>query len=272
MTTSIGFIGAGQMARALAQGFVQAGHFRGADICLSDPVAAARDGFTSAVPGARPAANAAEVVEGADLVVLAVKPQHVDQVGRELQQAIVTRPLFVSILAGVTVGRLSAALGTDRIVRVMPNTPCLIGVGAAGFCCSASVRAEEKELVRKLLSSIGLAFEVGEHLLDAVTGLSGSGPAFIYQVIEALSDGGVRVGLPRDVATRLAAQTVRGAAEMVLQTGEHPATLKDKVTSPGGTTIAGIQALEEGALRATLIRAVVAATERSRQLGQADAS
>ena len=148
----------------------------------------------------------------------------------------------------------------------MPNTPCLVGAGASAFARGLKATAADAALVQKLLSNVGLAVEVPEKLLDAVTGLSGSGPAYIYQVIEALSDGGVRMGLPRETATKLAAQTVAGAAQMVLLTGQHPGALKDAVTSPGGTTIAGLHALERGGLRGTLMDAVQAATERAREL------
>ena len=151
----------------------------------------------------------------------------------------------------------------------MPNTPCLVGKGASAFARGAGATAADGERVKQLLSAVGLAFELDEKLLDAVTGLSGSGPAFVYVMIEALSDGGVRTGLPRTIATQLAAQTVLGAAQMVLG-GEHPAVLKDRVASPGGTTIAGLQVLEDRGLRAALIAAVEAATERSKELGRGE--
>ena len=155
-------------------------------------------------------------------------------------------------------------------MRVMPNTPCLVGQSASGYCRGPGATDDDARYVGELLGAVGRAFELDEKLLDAVTGLSGSGPAFVYVVIEALSDGGVLVGLPRDVATALAAQTVRGAAEMVLQSGEHPGVLKDRVASPGGTTIAGLQALESGGMRAAVIAAVEAATRRSMELGALD--
>jgi pyrroline-5-carboxylate reductase len=176
--------------------------------------------------------------------------------------------LVVSIAAGVRLSTLAEGLGANvRLVRVMPNTPCLVGRGACGFCLGKAATADDGQLVHQLLAAVGIAVEVEEKLLNAVTGLSGSGPAFVYVAIEALSDGGVRAGLPRSAATTLAVQTVLGAAEMVLATGEHPGVLKDRVTSPGGTTIAGLAALESGGFRAALLDAVDAATRRSEELG-----
>jgi pyrroline-5-carboxylate reductase len=242
LTQTIGFIGSGQMARALAQGFVAAGLVPGRQIVHCDPVPAAAKDFESSVEGSRAAASNSDVV------------------GPE--------KLMVSIAAGITLAKLCEGLKSNRVVRVMPNTPALIGKGASAYSLGPEATAADGELVGQLLGAVGQAFWVDEKLLDAVTGLSGSGPAFVYVMIEALSDGGVRVGLPRDVATALAAQTVRGAAEMVVTTGEHPAVLKDKVASPGGTTIAGLAALESGGLRAALIAAVEAATKRSAELGK----
>jgi len=184
-----------------------------------------------------------------------------------LRDAVTPEHLVISIAAGVSLGTILQRLGHDRrLARGMPNTPALIGEGASGFCLGPNARPSDEALVLSCLNSVGRAYRVPESLLDAVTGLSGSGPAFVYLMIEALSDGGVRVGLPRDVATALAAQTILGAARMVLETGQHPGQLKDQVTSPGGTTIAGLHALERGGLRATLIDAVVAATARSAEL------
>jgi pyrroline-5-carboxylate reductase len=170
----------------------------------------------------------------------------------------------------VTLAKLQSGLPAGaRTVRVMPNTPALVGAGASGFALGANARAADGELAQKLLSAVGLAVPVKESLLDAVTGLSGSGPAYVYQFIEALSDGGVAAGLPREVATRLAAQTVLGGAKMVLETRQHPGVLKDQVTSPGGTTIEGVHELEKGGLRATVMSAVRAASDKSKKLGQA---
>ena len=264
-----GFIGAGQMARALGRGFVTAGLVKAEHVVAFDPVPAAGEQFAAEIPGAKLLANNRAVVAAADVIWIAVKPQHMSAVCDEMRPAVSPGKLFVSIAAGVPLARLCAGLGTQRVVRVMPNTPCLVGQGASAFAPGTQATAEDEALVERLLSAVGTAVRVDEKLLDAVTGLSGSGPAFIYTIIEALSDGGVRAGLPRAIATALAAQTVRGAAEMVLVTGEHPAVLKDHVASPGGTTIAGLQALEHHGVRAALIAAVVAATERSKELGKA---
>jgi len=154
--------------------------------------------------------------------------------------------VVISIAAGVTLTTLEKNLPGRRVIRVMPNTPCLVGEAASGFALGKLANDSDRDIVKTIFGSVGIAMEVSEHLLDAVTGLSGSGPAYVFQFIEALSDGGVRSGLSRDVATKLAAQTVKGAAEMVLKTGKHPGLLKDGVTSPGGTTIAGVEALEKG--------------------------
>jgi pyrroline-5-carboxylate reductase len=214
-------------------------------------------------------ATNAEVVQACDTLVLAVKPQVMAAVLAEVKPHIAARHVVVSIAAGVTLKTLADGLGDKtRLVRVMPNTPCLVGASAAGFAPGSTATPEDVVLVGRLFGAVGKAFAVPEPLLDAVTGLSGSGPAFVYVMIEALADGGVRVGLPRDVAQALAAQTVLGAAKMVLETGQHPAALKDAVASPGGTTIAGLHALERAGLRAALMDAVEAATRRSLELGR----
>ncbi|HEV7999682.1 MAG TPA: pyrroline-5-carboxylate reductase [Planctomycetaceae bacterium] len=264
----VGFLGAGRMATALAKGLV-ATRFTGADsILASDPLAATREAFTR-TSGGRCVASNLEVVRGADVLVLAVKPGHVAEVLAEIRSEVQPRHLVISVAAGVPLKTLIASLGSQaRLARVMPNTPALVGAGASAYALGGGATADDSRLVGRLLETVGLAVELPENLLDAVTGLSGSGPAYVYQVIEALSDGGVLVGLPRDVATRLAAQTVLGAAQMVVQTGEAPAVLKDAVASPGGTTIAGLHALETGGLRAALMNAVRAATLRSRELGE----
>lgn len=264
----IAFIGAGKMATALASGLIRAGLLSAEQISAADPVAAAAEHFSHAT-GARLAASNTAAIEGASVVLLAVKPQQMADVLAELKGRPTQGKLVVSIAAGVTLAKLAAGLGSGpRLVRVMPNTPCLVGEGASAYSLGPDATATDGELVGRLLSAVGSAHQVPEKLLDAVTGLSGSGPAYVCQIIEALSDGGVKMGLPRDIATALAAQTLRGTATLVQQTGEHPAALKDQVTSPGGTTIAGLHALEQGGLRAALISAVEAATRRSQELGK----
>ena len=265
---TVGFIGAGQMARALASGFVDGELVESGRLVAADPFPEAGQRFSECAPGSRILASNAAVLAAAEVIVLAVKPQMIAGVMAELAAVDKTEKLFVSVIAGTPLATLSAGLKTERIVRVMPNTPCLVGVGAAAYALGSGATPEDGELVGRLLGSVGIAFELSEPLLDAVTGLSGSGPAYVYTMIEALSDGGVRAGLPRPTATALAAQTVLGAAQMVVSTGEHPGVLKDRVTSPGGTTIAGLQVLERRGVRSALIDAVQAATTRSQELGQ----
>lgn len=261
-----GFLGAGRMATALAQGLVRAGLAAPSDLMASDPVAAARQSFAAATIGTACESNA-DVVAKSDVVVLAVKPQQMVQALANVRDAVTDRHLVISVAAGIKLATIAAGLPHGRLVRVMPNTPCLVGKGASAYCLGRAATADDGALVEQLLSAVGKCVAVEEILLDAVTGLSGSGPAYAFVMIEALSDGGVRMGLPRNVSTLLAAQTLLGAAEMLLDSGEHPGVLKDQVASPGGTTIAGLQALESGGLRAALMAAVEAATRRSQELG-----
>ena len=202
--------------------------------------------------------------------VLAVKPDQVAPLLAEVRSQFTGKHLLISIAAGVTLSKLEGALPSGaRVIRVMPNTPALIGASASAFASGKSATPEDGQLAQRLFSAVGLVYHVKESLLDAVTGLSGSGPAYAFLMIEALSDGGVAAGLPRDIATRLAAQTLLGSARMVLESALHPGALKDMVTSPGGTTIEGVHELEKGKVRAALMSAVRAATEKSRKLGQA---
>ncbi len=266
LSERVGFIGAGQMATALGLGLVKAGLTTAERLVASDPAAEARDRFVRATGGKTTADNL-EVVAAADVIFLAVKPQQMGKVLPQFRGRLGPDKLVVSIAAGIRLATLVEGLGPEvRLVRVMPNTPCLVGKGALAYCLGQRATPQDGELVQQLLGAVGIAYPVEEKLIDAVTGLSGSGPAFVYLMIEALADGGVRVGLPRPTALALAAETVLGAAEMVLTTGEHPAVLKDRVASPGGTTIAGLQALEVGGVRAALIAAVEAATRRSIEL------
>jgi len=264
----IGFLGAGKMATALARGWLTAGLASADRLLASDPVPQARQAFHSET-GLPATADNREVVAGSDLLVLAVKPQTMACLLAEVRPLVTARHLVVSIAAGITLRQLAEGLGPDRrLIRVMPNTPCLVGASAAGYSPGEAATPDDVALVDRLLNTVGRAFRLSEPLLDAVTGLSGSGPAFVAVVIEALADGGVRMGLPRDVAAALAAQTVFGSAKLLLETGMHPAALKDMVSSPGGTTIAGLHALERGGLRAALIDAVEAATVRCLELGK----
>jgi pyrroline-5-carboxylate reductase len=264
---TIGFLGAGKMGTALALGFIRAGLSTADQIIASDPIAAACAAFGKEV-GARTTPSNVEVVRFARVLVLAVKPDQVPGVLGEIRGEFTPEHLLVSIAAGVPISKLEAGLDAGpRVIRVMPNTPALVGASATAYALGKSARSEDGQLAQELFSSVGIAFAVKEGLLDAVTGLSGSGPAYVYLMIEGLSDGGVAAGLPRDIATKLAAQTVLGSARMVLETGLHPGALKDMVTSPGGTTIEGLHELEKGKVRAAFISAVRAAAEKSKKLG-----
>ncbi len=263
----IGFIGAGQMATALAAGFVKAGLITADRLLAADVDEPSRQRFFQAT-GAKTTADNAAAVRDAQIVILAVKPQQMAAVAAGLPGKIPADRLLISIAAGIRLATLAEWFGQElRIVRVMPNTPCLVGQGACGYSLGAHATADDGATTQRLLTALGAAWQVDEKLLDAVTGLSGSGPAFVYVLIEAMADAGVQAGLPRSVAAEMAARTVRGAAEMVLASGEHPAVLKDRVASPAGTTIAGLHALEAAGGRAALMAAVEAATLRSKELG-----
>lgn len=264
--SKIGFIGCGAMARALAGGLIESG-VAPSQISASDPFAQARSQFEEAI-GAKPVETNAEVVAQADLIVLAVKPGAVAGVLEDLDASIAARPLWISIAAGVPLEMLQGALpGGARVVRTMPNTPALVRAGATAYFPGPAVSEADLELVEAVLEAAGWCWRApNEDLLDAVTGLSGSGPAYVFLILEALADAGVRQGLPRDAAQNLATRTVLGAAQLALETGTHPGVLKDQVTSPGGTTIAGLEQLEAHGVRAALYDAVRAATERSKAL------
>jgi len=262
---TLGFLGSGKMSTALVRGIVKSGAFAPAQIAVTDCVAAAAQQLASAA-GVRAVATNADLAAACDTLVLCVKPGDALDALRALAPQLDGK-LVLSIVAGLPLATLQQAAGPQaRVVRVMPNTPALIHQGAAAYALGPGATVADATLTEQLFGAVGLIVRVKEPLLDVVTGLSGSGPAYIYLVIEALSDAGVLLGLPRDLALQLAAQTVAGAAQMVRETGRHPAALKDEVTSPGGTTIAGLAALEAGALRSTLITAVQAATQRAREL------
>jgi pyrroline-5-carboxylate reductase len=257
------------MATALVKGAISFGLVEAENVIGVARSEASRTKFSEAT-GGRNSADIGEVLRNSDVILLATKPQDLPAVLKSGEFKKFPEKLLVSVAAGVTLETMEALTGNAcRIARTMPNTPSLIGKGAAGFCLGARCEDSDREVVKSILGAVGLSVEVPEKMMNAVTGVSGSGPAYIYLVIEALADGGVIAGLPRADAIKLAAQTVSGAAEMVLNTGLHPAVLKDMVTSPGGTTIAGLAALEKGNVRSAFISAVSAATNRADELGKA---
>ena len=256
------------MATALARGCLQAGLAEASRLLASDPLEEARQRFTEAMPGATVTDDNLQVLSAADVVILAVKPQRMSELIAGIVPAVESRHLLVSIAAGVTLENLASQLPSGtRLVRVMPNTPCLIAQGASCYSRGPSATIEDGQVVRKLLESVGSAYEVEEKLLDAVTGLSGSGPAFVYSMIEALAEGGEQMGLSTELALELAAQTTRGAAAMVLATESSPAELCSQVTSPGGTTLAGLEALTDARGPEAFRAAVEAAAQRGRKGG-----
>jgi pyrroline-5-carboxylate reductase len=260
----IGVVGVGNMGEALIRGLAgsQAGHA----LSLYD-VRAERAAQVAGQHGARACNEISALLDSSEVVVVAVKPQQMDAVLAELRPLGGARHLWISIAAGVALARLAAGLGSGRVVRVMPNTPALVGEAMSAFAVGPAVTPQDVVAVKNLLASVGRVAQVEESALDAVTGLSGSGPAYAFLVIEALADAGVREGLPAPLALELAAQTLRGAATLALQANVHPALLRQQVTSPAGTTAAGVAALERGGVRAALGEAVHAATMRSRELG-----
>ncbi len=265
-TKKVVFIGGGQMAQALASGAIAAGVLSTADLSFVEPSGEQRKVLEKAFPGSNLVPQAQLALPEAEMVVLSVKPHVLKSIAAELAGLLQARHLVVSIAAGISLPTLQKMLKTKRVVRVMPNTPAQVSAGAAALSVDDDLANEDLKRVEQLIGAVGTTVHVPDHLMHAVTGLSGSGPAYIYMVIEALSDGGVAAGLPRDVATKLAAQTVLGAAQMVLQTGRHPGQLKDQVTSPGGTTIAALEVLEKAAIRGAFMEAVLRATARSKDL------
>ncbi len=265
MGMKIALIGCGKMGSALLCGVARS-LGQGTEVYLCDVHQPAAEALGTSL-GAKVCLTPSEAVTRAEVVILAVKPGDVRAVCQSLQ-AVGGERLYLSIAAGLKLADLEACLGgAERVIRAMPNTPALVGAGAAAFALGTRATLADADMARKILGAVGTVDQVSEKLLDAVTGLSGSGPAYGYLIIEALADGGVLMGLPRTAALQLAAQTMLGAAKMVLETGKHTGVLRDEVTSPGGTTIAGLEALELGGLRAALMQAVRAATERAEELG-----
>ena len=268
ITQRVGFIGGGNMAAALVKGLLHSEVVPPANVTVSD-VKAERLAQLKEQHGCKTTADNLELVRTCDVVVLSVKPQVIDKVLSAIGEAIRPEQLVVSVAAGVPVAAIEARLpaGT-RVVRTMPNTPATVDAGATAIAAGTHATEADLAIARALFEAVGRVVTLEESLLDAVTGLSGSGPAYVMLMIEALADGGVKVGLHRDTALLLAAQTVFGSAKLLLETGEHPGRLKDMVTSPGGTAIAGLHTLESGGLRRTLIDAVEVATNRAIQLGE----
>lgn len=261
----LGFIGAGKMATAIAQGALAVGLCAPEDLLGSARTPETRERFAAETGGSIAAGNAA-LAAASEIVLICVKPADACATLRGLPLA---GRLLVSVAAGVPLAALEAAAGAGvPVIRVMPNTPCLVRKGATAFARGAFASEEHAQTVLRLFTALGDAHEVPEKLIDAVNGLSGSGPAYVFLMIEALADGGVLMGLPRALAASLAVQTVLGAAEMVRETGKHPAELREAVASPGGTTMAALEALEQGGARAAFIAAVRAATERAGAMGQ----
>lgn len=266
-TKVLGFLGGGNMATALVKGLIVSGTTPPERIWASD-VKAERRTYLETTHGIRVTADNHELVRVADVLVISVKPQVVDKVLDGIRNDVRPDQLVVSVAAGVPIAALEARLPGARVVRSMPNTPATALAGATAIAAGTHATEDDMKTAEALFAAVGRVVTLDESLLDAVTGLSGSGPAYVMMIIEALADGGVKVGLHRDTALLLAAQTVYGSAKLLLETGEHPGRLKDMVTSPGGTAIAGLHTLESGALRKTLIDAVEAATNRAATLGE----
>jgi pyrroline-5-carboxylate reductase len=266
-TRRLGFLGAGNMSAALIEGLLH-DDASAADRIVASDVSADRLEQLRARHGIRTTGDNRTLVGDCDVLVLGVKPPIVEAVLTEVGSHVRGGQLVVSVAAGVTIAALESRLPSgSRVVRAMPNSPATVQAGATALAAGSHAREDDQRVARELFESVGRVVILPEGLLDAVTGLSGSGPAYVMVIIEALADGGVKAGLPRDTALLLAAQTLLGSAKLVLETGEHPARLKDRVASPGGTTIAGLHMLERGAIRSTLMDAVEAASKRARELG-----
>ena len=265
---TIAFLGAGNMAEALIKGLLRAGTARPESIIATGRRSERADELKRAY-GIRTTQDNLAAAREADIVILSVKPQAMDKLVVQVAPALDQRKLIISVAAGVPIAALERRLGAGaRIIRTMPNTPSLVGAGACALSPGEHASEEDLAIATRIFQSVGTTTVLDENLLDAVTGLSGSGPAYIFLIIEALSDAGVKVGLPRYTALKLAAQTVLGSAQLLIETNAHPGQLKDQVTSPGGTAIAGLHTLEAGGLRTTLINAVEAATRRAKELGE----
>jgi pyrroline-5-carboxylate reductase len=266
VSVKLGIMGGGVMGEALLSRLIAQKIYVPAEVLVSEPQAHRRE-FLVSQYGITTTSNNQQVVAEAEVLLLAIKPQVFDAVTAALQP-VMTSQIVVSILAGTPLARLEAAFPKQPVVRAMPNTPATVGSGITAIAPGQHAQAAHLQIAHQIFAAVGEVVEVSESLIDAVTGLSGSGPGYVAVMIEALIDGGVAVGLPRAIATQLAIQTVRGTAELLQTSGLHPAELKDRVTSPGGTTIAGIAHLESVGFRSALIEAVRASYQRSQELGQ----
>ncbi|AIZ57129.1 pyrroline-5-carboxylate reductase [Candidatus Methanoplasma termitum] len=267
MTKKIGFIGAGNMAEAMIKGIIDTGLYTSDEIIASE-VYAPRRKYIAEKLGIEVHEGNEVLAKSTKFIVLSVKPQQIEEVLAGIKGHLKKDHLIMSIAAGVTLATLESYAPLCKIIRVMPNQPCMVLASASAFSRGTKATSEDCSTVENVLKAVGICYEVKESLLDAVTGVSGSGPAYAYMMIEALSDGGVLMGLSRDVATKLAAQTLLGAAKTILETGEHPGKMKDIVCSPGGTTIEAVKVLEDLGLRSALINAVEAAALKSAEMGK----
>ena len=266
MSKTIGFIGAGNMGKAIIKGILSVGQATPEEILVYDSYQPSLERIQREL-GVSITSSENEVAQKASIIILAVKPNVINEVLNKIKEDITRDKVLVSIAAGTSIEKLSDNLPNEtKVVRVMPNTPALVGQGMSAISCNPHVTEEEKQVVLSIFNSFGKAELVSESLMDAVTGLSGSGPAYVYLFIEALADGAVFQGMSRESAYKFAAQTVLGSAQMVLQTGKHPGELKDMVSSPGGTTIAAVKSLENDGFRSAVINAVNASAEKSRNM------
>lgn len=264
----IAFLGAGNMAEALVKGLLSAGLVNKEQIAVSD-IKKERIDYFANVLKIQSVADNKKVIEGKDVIFISVKPQNIDEVLKEISELVKASQLVISIVAGITTKYIESKFKENvPVIRTMPNTPALIGAGMTAICRGQFVTSDQLEVAKKLFSSVGKVIVVEESLIDAVTGLSGSGPAYIFAIIEALIEAGIEVGLSEEIAITLVTQTVFGAAKLLLETGESPAVLREKVTSPGGTTAAGLKVFEQANLRTIIKDAVKAAVARAKELSK----
>jgi pyrroline-5-carboxylate reductase len=265
---TVGFLGSGNMAEALIKGILGAGG-AGADKIVATDISRERLEYISETYGVKTTESPVDMARGSDVIFIATKPAQVGEALKSMATVVDQKKLVVSIAAGITIAFIEQRLKKNvPVIRVMPNTPALVMAGMAALSAGSSATEEHIQTALTTFSAVGEAVVVDEGLIDAVTALSGSGPAYVFMVIEAMADGGVKAGLKRDIALKLAAQTVMGAAKMVIETGRHPGVLKDMVTSPGGTTIEALSVLEDNGVRGAFIEAVEAAFEKAKELGK----